>query len=334
LKAHRYAFLTMVVTILTLSTILLTNSLKAQEKPLVVVYAKGLMEEDIYLKWMMGNVTEVQWKVYTEKLTYDDIKDAKMLILVLVDPTMTFTDSEIAAIKKWLDDGGKTLWVTGDSDYKMDSKRVEAANKVLEAIGSRLRNEHCEATDVKSNCGKDYRVAAIIDPDEALDFLKVSKPVLFHGPGPIIAYENGKYIPLEKKVPKGIYRIAWTSDGGRIAEFTAPRPEVHEIGAQGKFVLMAVEVFPKDNLIIVSGESPIDHYRGMWIDVYHEVELDGPAFVKNIILWGVGLKGKRVPKAIPWIPIAVGVIVVIVVVVVLLIKFGKMPIPVKAKSVS
>jgi len=53
-----------------------------------------------------------------------------------------------------------------------------------------------------------------------------------------------------------------------------------------------------DNIVILSVEAPFDHYRGMWTTEYHEVELDGPAFVKNIVLWGVGLYGERIPEVL------------------------------------
>ena len=297
----------------------------AAGKPLVVVLAKGMLKENIQLKWMMGNITEVEWKVVTETLTYDDLKGAKMLIIVFVDSAQKLSASEIDAIKKWLAEGGKTLWVCGDSDYKAgDYRRIDAANQVLEAIGSCLRFEHREAVDRKSNCGKPYRVAAIIEPDKAVAFLKegVTKPVLFHGPGLLIAYKDGKWYKLEKKVPKGVYRIAWTSEAGAISEFVKGKPEIHDIGEEGRFVLMAAEVLGK-NLIIASAEAPFDHYRGMWTTEYHGVALDGPTFVKNVVLWGVGLKGK-IPGGFPAIYVAIAIVVIVVIAIALIfVKRGK-----------
>ena len=263
----------------------------AQPKPTVVVFAKGMLEIDKQLKWMIGNITFVNWKVYTDTITYDDLKGAKMLIIVLVDVDAEFTNEEISAIVKWFNEGGKTVWLCGDSDYKGgDYKRVPKMNKLAEALGTVLRNEHCEAVDRESNCGKPYRVAAIIDPDDPLKFLSngISKPVLFHGPGVIVAYKDGKWYALEKEVPKNVYRIAWTSDKGAIAEFVSPLPQVHNVGYEGKLVVMATEIFPdKKNIVIYSAEAPFDHYRGMYIPSYHEVALDGIKFVTNIIKWGV-----------------------------------------------
>jgi len=274
------------------------------EKPLVVVVAHGLLEEDIQLNYMMGNITEVEWKVITETITFEDIKDADMLIYVQVDTGIEITDEELAAIKKWFDQGGKTLWVTGDSDYKGgDYLRIPSTNKILEAVGSVLRNDHTEAVDRVSNCGKSYRVAALIKPDPELSFLKggVWNPVLFHGPGIVALYVNGEWKPLYgtgDKPVENVYRIAVTSEGGAISEFVEPLPHAYEVGEEGAFTLMAAEFMDKDNIVILSVEAPFDHYRGMWTTLYHDVKLDGPTFVKNIVLWGVGLYGERIPEVL------------------------------------
>ncbi len=274
------------------------------EKPLVVVVAHGLLEEDIQLTYMMGNITEVEWKVIMETITYDDIKDADMLIYVQVDTGLEITDEEVAAIKKWFDEGGKTLWVTGDSDYKGgDYLRIPSTNKILEAVGSVLRNDHTEAVDRVSNCGASYRVAALVKPDPELALLGVGvgSPVLFHGPGVVAVYVNGEWKPLYgtgDKPVENVYRIAVTSEGGAIAEFVEPLPHAYEVGEEGTFTLMAAEFMDNDNIVILSVEAPFDHYRGMWVTEYKGFRLDGPAFVKNIVLWGVGLYGERIPSVL------------------------------------
>jgi len=271
------------------------------EKPLVVVIAHGALEENVQLQYMKGNITEVDWKVITEEVTYDEIKDADMIIYVQVDIDLNITDDEVAAIKRWFDQGGKTLWVTGDSDYKGgDFKRIPNTNKILKAVGSILRNDHAEAVDRESNCGASYRVAAIIAPDKGLEFLAagVERPVLFHGPGVVAVEINGEWKPFYGKGDKpapNVYRLAITSDKGAIAEFVKPLPAAYTIGEEGSFTLMAVEFMPNDNIVILSVEAPFDHYHGMWETVYKDVPLDGPKFVKNVVLWAVGLYGPRIP---------------------------------------
>ena len=271
-------------------------SVSAASKPLVVVWAQGLMKVGRQLKWMMGNITEVEWKVVKGELTPSDLKGAKMLIYVQVDLAVKVSDDELKAIKAWFDGGNKTIWVTGDSDYKGgDFKRIPNANAILKAIGSVLRNDNAEAVDRESNCKKSYRVAALIKPDPELKFLArgVTKPVLFHGPGVVALEVDGTWKPLYGKGAKpvaNVYRIAVTSERGAIVEFVAPIPHAYDIGEEGSFTLMAAEIFPKShNIAILSVEAPFDHYHGMWETVYHGVALDGPTFVKNVILWGVGL---------------------------------------------
>jgi len=292
--------------VLTLALALLAPSavLAQEKKPLVVVIAHGMFGEDDQLNYMMGNITEVEWKVITGEITYDEIKDADMIIYVQVDTGLQITDEELNAIKQWFDQGGKTLWVTGDSDYKGgDYARIPNTNKILEAVGSVLRNDHCEAVDRGVNFGSDYRVGGLIKPDPELFFLAggVLHPVLFHGPAPITLYVNGEWKPLygtgEKPI-ENVYRIAITSPKGAIEEFVEPLPHAYEVGEEGSFALMAAEIMDKDNIVILSTEAPFDHYQGMWVSEYKGIKGSGPEFVRNIILWGVGLYGSRIPESI------------------------------------
>ncbi len=293
-----------IVLILALALFTPSVALAQEEKPLVVVIAHGMFGEDTQLNYMMSNITEVEWKVITGEITYDEIKDADMIIYVQVDTGLQITDEELNAIKQWFDQGGKTLWVTGDSDYSGgDYARIPSANKILEAVGSVLRNDHCEAVDRGSNFGSDYRVGGLIKPDPELFFLAggVLHPVLFHGPASIALYVNGEWKPLygtgEKPV-ENVYRIAITSPKGAIAEFVEPLPYAYEVGEEGSFTLMAAEIMDKDNIVILSTEAPFDHYQGMWISEYKGIKGSGPEFVRNVILWGVGLYGSRIPESI------------------------------------
>jgi len=317
-------FLINLISILLLASI--TSSVLASPKPIVVVYAKGMLEPDAALRYMTGNITDVDWKILTEHLTYDDLKDAKMLILVLVDTSLNYTTDELNAIKKWFNEGGKTIWVCGDSDYKGgDYLRIGPANSVLEKIGSVLRNEHTEGVDKASPMGRPYRVGAKIEPDEKLKFLAegVSNIVLFHGPGIVIAYKDGKYMALEKETPKNVYRIAWIEKGA-VSEFVAPLPEVHDLTYEGKLVVMAAELFPdKKNIVILSVEAPFDHYRGMWTSFYHETKLDGPKFVTNVIKWGVSEEFWKEEFPLTYIAIIVIVIIIVAAIIVFYLKKRK-----------
>ncbi len=296
-----------ILALLAIGAVALTTSVYAesQQKPLVIAIALGLMGEDPYLKAMMSNITEVNWKVITGDFTYDDIKDAKMIIFVQVDTTYSVTDEMAQAIAKWFAQGGKTLWVTGDSDYKGgDYMRIPNTNKILKAVGSHLRNDNCEVVDPTLNAGKDYRPTALIQPSPELAVLAggVYYPVLFHGPGALAVEYNGKWYPLfnDTKPPlPNIYKIAVTSKDATIHEFVKPYPKAYDIlnPPRKSFVLMAAEIFyDKGNIVLLSGDAPYDHYTGMYRDSYHGYKLSGTTFVKNVILWGVGLLGERIPE--------------------------------------
>ena len=287
-----------------------STTVRAQgDKPLVVAIALGLLGEDPNLKAIIGNITQVNWKVITGDFTYNDIKDAKMIIFVQVDTSYKLSKADLSAIKQWFDQGGKTLWVSGDSDYSGgDFKRIPVTNSLLEAVGSHLRNDHCEVEDPVSNTGAGYRVAAYVEPDPALGFLKtgVTNRVLFHGPGPIAIYYNGKWYPFfnDTKPPlPTILKIAVTSKHATIHEFVKPFPHAYNVlnPPVNSFVLMAAEFFmSKKDIVILSGEAPFDHYTPMWVNSYHGIPLSGQRFVTNVILWGVGLLGERIPAALTY----------------------------------
>jgi len=239
-----------------------------ESKPIVVVHYKGALEVGVQLEAAMNNITSVDWVVVTGNLTSTNLTEASMLIMIQVDSSLNYTDEELSAVKDWFDTGGKTIWVAGDSDYGTDRFRIPSANAVLEEIGSVLRLEDCEAVDPSSNAGADYRVIGLSENcDEEVDFLVdgVTR-ALFHGPGIIVGYVNGSYVKLEEEKPENVYVVMTTSENGTVAEFNAPSPEIHEVGDNGTFVLMALELDEtKKNIIIATADAPFDHYTGMYM---------------------------------------------------------------------
>ena len=111
--------------ILSLGTIAFTQ---AKPKPVVVAQVKGALAADVGLQGIMNNISYVDWVLLTGDLTADDIKDAVMLISVLSDKAQTYTEAEVTAIKSWLEEGGKTIWIAGDSDFGTDYLRIDTQN--------------------------------------------------------------------------------------------------------------------------------------------------------------------------------------------------------------
>jgi len=266
------------------------------EKPVVVVFAKGLADEDVQLKAAIGNETFVEWRVVTGELARADLEDAVMLIAILADYTQEYTSAELAAIADWFDEGGKALWVAGDSDYGDDGPpRQSNANKLLEAVGSKLRIESAAVEDPVSNAGKPYRVLGLSEKcDPEVSFLAEGVTrALFHGPAPIVCYVGGEYVKLEEERVENVYRVMWTSSEGMIVNHNPPEPEAHEVGDTGSFVVMAIEVIPeKECVVIATGDAPFDHYTGTYMpelkryDRYAvEYPQQGGMLVRNVLLF-------------------------------------------------
>lgn len=272
----------LLLTSLALSMYALTCPASAESEPVIVAHLKGALEADAQLEAIMSNVTDIEWVVVLGELTSSDLVDASMLIMVKADSSLEYTADELSAVSTWFNTGGKALWVTADSDYGSDQMRQPTANDVLEAVGSVLRIESCSVEDPLSNAGAPYRVLGDSEMcDEEVDFLVHGvEKAIFHGPGIIIGYVGGTYYALEDSDLGDVYVIMTTTENGVVVDSNEPVPEVHEVGAEGHFALMAMELdFDKENIIIATGEAPFDQYTGMYapeIRNYERYAVDHP----------------------------------------------------------
>nr|ADP09417.1 PKD and MgtE_N domain protein [uncultured marine crenarchaeote E6-3G] len=256
-----------VYTHLSAETIALLPTVVLPDRPVVVAQIKGALEADTALKAIIEDIDYINWIVLTGDLTADDLDDAAMLISVLSDKAQSYSEAEVTAINDWLDEGGKTIWLAGDSDYGSDYLRIDTQNALLEDIGSVLRVEHCAAEDPVSNGGASYRVISVTDNiAEEFEFLAVGVDrALTHSPGVLTAYTGGRYWELAEEQPSDVYVLLTTSEAGQIYDHNPPEPESVEVGDEGSFVTMAVEVdWAKDNMVILEGEAPFGSYMPMY----------------------------------------------------------------------
>lgn len=238
-----------------------------------------------------------------DKITYDALKNNDVTILILGQPTSPLPPDEIEAIKQWLQEGGKVLWIAGDSDYGNGAKTQQFINSLLDQLGvTNLRLELASVEDPVSNAGAPYRVVAIADPwedtpkrDILVKNFQYDGKVLAHGPG-LVAWVDGKdgsgdWHPLAPdNKPEKTYVLVHSSSDAILKENNDPPANAYEPGAQGEFPIVAaqlVEANGKNNVIIVSGETPVGGYEPMWASEYYEIKLDGPAVVSNILEWSV-----------------------------------------------
>lgn len=283
------------ITYLTLCYLLILSLEEALcDKSAVVIIAKGLIGTDPQLENIIQNEQFVKWSVITGEVKYKDIENSSLIILVKVNPAANFTEEEIRSIVKWFNKGYKVLWLSSEGDYGEGFLRQVEINKILEAIGSRLRVEYATVQDPFLNAGTVYRVFAVpCGPSWAKALTKNVRRVLFHTPSPIIALVNNTYVKLEERSIPYIYAIMCSSNRSFIADFNPPSPQAHVVGEVGSTVLMALEVFDDiKSIVIVSGSAPFNHFTGMYMPsvkdpvTYKGIKEEGASFVRNIIMLG------------------------------------------------
>jgi hypothetical protein len=223
-------------------------------------------------------------------------------LLIIPQPTTEFTEAEIQAIKSYLGTRGKAIWLAGDSDYPPGETTISIINKILEALGSNLALDYISIEDPVSNAGAPYRVVAMIKPSEKLSFLGFgAERILMHGPG-AIAYRDlatGSWRAIKPgDVPSGIEVIAWSTPNGRVVENTAPPRgllgQAYSAGDTGSYPMVAAQILTRLNnsIVILSSETPLGGYQPMITAEYYGVMLDGPRFVRNMVLWATGYMGE------------------------------------------
>jgi len=246
----------------------------------IVVYVKGGLVAGQFLEAAMEDISYIEWSVLLANMTAADIADADMLILIQSEMEINFTSDEKSMIDSWFDEGGKTLWVVGDSDYSDQHKRIETANEVLETVDSKLRLENCEATDPSSMADASYRVygdSGMCSDDYKYLVNGVNK-ALFHGPGIVIGYIGDTYYDLFETSIDGVHVIMTTSENGTAIDEQPPAPEIH-LGYKGYLPLMVLEQYDNGNTLYVTADSPFAHYTPMYkpeLDNYDRYAVRNP----------------------------------------------------------
>ncbi len=223
-------------------------------------------------------------------------------LLIIPQPTREFTPEEIEAIKSYLAARSKALWIAGDSDYPPGERSISIVNKILEALGSNLAIDYASVEDPVSNALASYRVVAMVSPPPSLSFLGFgAEKILMHGPG-VIAYRDlatGSWSPIKQgRVPKDIDIIVWSTPNAKIVENTVPPRgllgQAYSAGDVGAYPMIAAQVLRNLNnsILIVSSETPLGGYQPGITAEYYKVMLDGPRFVRNIVLWATGYMGE------------------------------------------
>ncbi|MCC6047705.1 MAG: hypothetical protein LM571_05955 [Desulfurococcaceae archaeon] len=221
-------------------------------------------------------------------------------LLIIPQPTKPIVADEVTAVISYLKTRGGGLWVAGDSDYGAGEDTIKIVNDFMIAIGANIVLDYLSIADPVSNCGADYRVVAWVRPPKGLEFLAYgAEKILMHGPG-VVAFYNPTTGTFEKltdviKTRDDIKVIVWSSPNGTIVENNAKiRGIAYEVGSIGTFPMVVAQVMPRYNnaIVILSGETPVGGYQPMITAQYYLVYLDGPRFVRNIVLWASRYMGE------------------------------------------
>ncbi|OYT40088.1 MAG: hypothetical protein B6U89_03050 [Desulfurococcales archaeon ex4484_58] len=268
---------------------------QASTTDIVVAVDLAHGESDKYLNLIMGNITWVTWRIIESgtTITQDILSDVD--VLIIGQPTISFSLSEYTAIKNWFFQGNKVLWIAGDSDYGYGSDTQEICNSLLEFVGTKLRLELASIYDDIHNAQRFYRVLTRVIPDNITELYtftiseNIVNPVLMHGPTAIIWVDETKtsHDPVDE-VYSGLIRIVWSYDTAYVTDNNPPKPMLYNplYDVNRSFVMVAAEYWEEyNNLIVASGESPYGGYEPMFAWEYYNVTLDGPEFIENMFKW-------------------------------------------------
>ncbi|MCW4037997.1 MAG: hypothetical protein NWF13_04600 [Candidatus Bathyarchaeota archaeon] len=246
-----------------------------------------------------GNLSVVKGYevVWATNLTESVLADAQFLFLGSVYGK-NLSDVEVQVIVNWFQQGEKTIWVGTDSDYGGARYIVDNTNRVLRAIGSKIRAEPTSVEDPFSNCAGAYRVRANVSNTEDAEVAGIvaganaSNGVLFHGPTILYGFVDGVAVSLETTTVENVHWVMKTGPSGIVVDhdITIMPPVAHADGQEGSFVIMAVEKYAgpnEDCKIIVTGENPYGGYQPGFSSEYYGYPLDGPTLVMNAVDWGV-----------------------------------------------
>lgn len=238
----------------------------AVDTPGVLVYHKDAVMQAPQLEAMANDIQWITWEIVNSNLDQEDLEDKTHLILYNQRHGQLYTSNELEIIKTWYDEGGKTIWVTSDSDFFTNNGRIFSANQILEAVECRLRAESVSVRDPVHNAEPIYRLLATPNNEDAEigSIVEGVESVLVSGPSPIIAKIDGEYQALEAGSPSDIHVILMSQVSSELVDNTSPAPEIHTVTG-GRYCVLAMELVPeKHNIVIVSGESPFAVGEGMY----------------------------------------------------------------------
>lgn len=190
---------------------------------------------------------------------------------------------------------GKFIWISGDSDYDGGEWINGNMTMLSFSLGSWIGLDFCAVEDPVSMAAASYRVVANETGTNAnitAIVEGVSLGVLMHGPSPVFAFNGTHPVGLHNHTVPDIYNVLETSAAGVIVENNPNVTAVaHKDGQSAPIVMAAAQLMVGhfNNTVLVTGASPFGDYQPMFTDLYYDTPMHGSRFVKQALLWGVGI---------------------------------------------
>lgn len=317
------ALSTILTTYIFITFFFLSSITNASKESNILVYTKDAPAVDPQLNAMIQDMNWLDWKTINSSLEENDLEEITHLILYNHRHDRVYSQTELDTIKNWYDLGGKTIWVSSDSDFFTNNGRIASANQILTEIDSNLRAESASIRDPVHNSEPIFRLLAVPEKnEETSDIVEGVERVLVSGPSSIIGYVNGDFVALEDTNLENILVVLVSQETSELVDNTGVPPEAHNVGT-GSYVVLAVEIDPvRKNIVIVGGESVFASGEGMYKpellypNKYTEdYPQQGSLLVENLLRYSMEKEwpeetGSNIPLKLYTICLGIGVLIV------------------------
>jgi hypothetical protein len=265
---------------------------------------------------LSSNLTEWGFEVrfLRTTLSASDLTDVDIFMSAMAGESpdspqaIEYTAAEVQALQNWFNEGNKSVWIGGDSDYDDDDPvgwTAHVNNKILLALGSNAMVEKA-SVESEDNFKASYRVKASVynTVDEIpAQLLSTAKHggAEFHGPAPIVGYNysSGNLVALETPEAEAYFKarnLYWvikaTNNATHPSTLVYNTPptnwSLHTVNAHDNFVMMtAQELGPSNSCkIVVTGEATWTTFKHMFDDPGElSIPQDQYYIVKEVIHW-------------------------------------------------
>jgi hypothetical protein len=228
------------------------------------------------------------------------LENASALILGCVKYGYSYSTSEVTAVSEWFNQGGKFLWIGGDSDWNDHYIYNQEVYKILESVRSHVYPEQAHLKAKQNVVGNQAAnvVANVTTQNSRFQSIVENITEVLMADGTTLYGSNHQYpnhelnpIDLETHNITDVYPILFYNPSSYVRDDFPPPMLVHSDFQEGAFVAVTLE----DNagcsgngILVVSGTPIYGEYGATcWTDFFGEGTLDGPIFINQLIDFGV-----------------------------------------------